>query len=99
MTKTFSIKSKAWVYPGDAPWHFVTIPKKTTEEINFYFAHAKRGWGSLRVTATVGSTIWQTSIFPDKRTSSFMLPLKKEVRTKESIITGKTINISLELSD
>lgn len=99
MTKTFSIKSKVWVYPGETPWYFVTVPKKTTEEINFYFAHTKRGWGSLRVTATIGSTIWQTSIFPDKKTVCFMLPLKADVRKKEDITPGKTINLSLELKD
>lgn len=99
MTKTYSFKAKVWLYPGMAGWHFVTIPKKTKEEIDFFFAHAKRGWGSLPVLVTVGKTSWKTSIFPDKKTGSYLLPLKLEIRKKENLKEGDSINFSLEIKD
>lgn len=97
MTKTFTISAKVWLYPGMAGWHFITLPKKTAEEINFYFAHVKRGWGSLPVLATIGKTTWKTSIFPDKKIGSYLLPLKAEVRKKESLHDGDTTTLSLEI--
>lgn len=67
MEKVFKVKARVWLYPGMAGWHFVTLPKKTAEEIDFFFSHAKKGWGSLPVNVTIGKTSWKTSIFPDKK--------------------------------
>lgn len=80
-----------------AGWHFVSIPSETTAEIDDLFSMAKKGWGSLPVRATIGNTTWKTSIFPDKKTSSYLLPLKAEVRKNEQIREGDTITIVLKL--
>lgn len=97
MKKIYAMKTKVWLYPGMAGWHFVTIPKKTTKDIDYFFSTAKRGWGSLRVTVTVGTTSWKTSIFPDKKSDSYLLPLKAQVRKQESIKEGDSIKLSLEI--
>lgn len=99
MERTYPIKAKVWLYPGDTPWHFVTLPKATTKNIDFYFSHAKRGWGSLPVVVTLGKTSWKTSIFPDKKADSYLLPLKAEVRKKENIKAGDNISFSLKVKD
>lgn len=96
MKKTYTVKTKVWLYPGDT-WHFVTIPQDITKEINFFFGDVKRGWGSLPVVVTVGKTDWKTSIFPDKKTETFILPIKSEVRKKEEIHADDKIDISIEL--
>lgn len=97
MTKVFNARGKIWLYPGMGGWHFVTLPKNTREEIDFYFSEFKRGWGSLPVLVKVGKTNWKTSIFPDKKEGSYILPLKKEVRVKESLKEGDSINFTLEI--
>lgn len=56
-----------------------------------------RGWGSVPVTATIGGTTWRTSIFPDKKAGSFVLPLKAEVRTAEGIDEGATVEVRLDV--
>lgn len=61
------------------------------------FVFTERGWGSHRVTVTVGKTSWDTSIFPDKKSGSYVLPLKADVRKKENIKKGHTINFDLEM--
>ena len=91
-------KTNVWLYPGMAGWHFVTLPKKDTENINFYFSEKKRGFGSLPVIATIGKSTWKTSIFPDKDSGLYLLPLKKVVRKKELIKEGDKITVSLELN-
>lgn len=107
MQKTYAFKARVWLYEGFAPWHFVTLPQKTAREIDYFFMHSKRGWGSLPVQVTilrlgsgqVGKTTWSTSIFTDKKSDSYLLPLKADVRKKAGIKKGDTISISLEIMD
>lgn len=99
MTKVFLVTTNIWMYPGHVSWHFVTIPVENSKEIDEYFSHAKRGWGSLKVTVTVGKTNWDTSIFPDKKTHTYLLPIKKEVRQREQLHEGDEVQIRLEIHD
>ena len=96
--ETYKIKSKVWLYPGEnAAWHFITIPKKQSDDIKKKFAEVKRGWGSIRVVVTLGSTMWKTSIFPDKRAGAYLLPLKASVRKKEEVLEGDSVSFLLEV--
>jgi hypothetical protein len=83
--------------PWSRGWHFVTLPDHIADDIRSLFHGTERGWGSFPVTATIGSTHWVTSIFPDKASSSFVLPLKAEVRCKEHLGEGAMVSICLEL--
>lgn len=97
MKKTFEINEKLWVYPGKAAWHFITLPTDVGQEIDFYFGHQKKGWGSLPVHVTIGQTTWKTSIFPDKKSGSYVLPIKAAVREKESLQAERVVTLSLEV--
>jgi hypothetical protein len=97
MTKKFAVTAKVWIYPGMVGWHFVTIPVEITKDIDFYFSQSKKGWGSLPVQVSLGKIDWKTSIFPDKKSASYLLPLKAEVRKKEHLQEGDTISFSLEI--
>lgn len=94
----YKIKEKVWLYPGATPWHFVSIPKKESEAIKKKFGALKKGWGSLPVVVTLGKTKWATSIFPEKKTGEYLLPLKAEVRKKEGIMSGDSINFLIEIN-
>lgn len=93
----YSFKSKVQVYPGAAAWYFVTLPKDVAREIDFEHGHHKAGFGSLRVSVAIGHTKWQTSIFTDTKASSYMLPLKSEVRKAEGIEVGESLDIKLSV--
>lgn len=93
----FQFKAEVWEYPGKAAWHFITVPKKNSKEITELFGEAKRGWGSLPVKVSIGKSNWKTSIFPDKKTCTYLLPIKLEVRKKESIVAGDTVEIQIEI--
>ena len=99
MTKIFSLKEKLWIYPGKAAWHFISIPSPIAEEIDFLFAHVKRGFGSLPVQVSIGQTKWQTSIFPDKKSSVYLLPLKKSIRDSEKVKEGDAVSFVVKISD
>jgi len=96
-TNLFKLKSEVWLYPGMVGWHFISVPKKQGEKIKKCFKSKTRGWGSLPVLVTVGKTKWKTSIFPDKKSGTYLLPLKAAVRKKEEIMKGDIVNFSIEI--
>jgi hypothetical protein len=89
---------KVWLYPSDiAAWHFVTLTKKIGQEIRLTHGKRARGFGSLPVEVAIRDTTWKTSIFPDKYSGSYLLPLKAQVRKKEEIETGDLVTFSITL--
>lgn len=96
---TFEFVAPLWLYPGDAGWHFVSVPGEVSDDIDALTAGNRRGFGSVRVTVTVGSTNWQTSIFPDSKSGTYMLPVKKAVRAAEGLSTDGDVTVRLELVD
>lgn len=98
MSKTYKVKGKVWLYPGEtAAWHFTNVDEKQSKEIKEKFSKKKRGFGSVPVMATIGKTKWKTSIFPDSRSGTYLLPLKLKVRMAEGIAHGDTISFTLDI--
>lgn len=99
MTREYTLTAKVWLWPGKAGWHFITLPQDASKDIDFYFAHLKKGWGSLPVEVTIGKTTWKTSIFPDKKSGSYLLPLKAVVRAKENVHEGNEIQFTVVINE
>ena len=95
--KSYSLRSEVILWPGMAAWHFAVVPKKEAAKIKELFAHKKGGFGSIKVNVTIGETTWNTSIFPDKKSGTYLLPIKKAVRQKEGIFDGDTIAFAIEI--
>lgn len=94
-----NIRTKIWIYPSEtAAWHFVTIPKKESAAIQkCQERKSRRGWGSIPVEAIIGKTTWDTSVFPDKRSGCYLLPVKLSVRQKEEIGDGDVVTLNLTI--
>lgn len=90
----YEFTAELWLYPGDAGWHFVTLPPEVADDIDEVVG-ARAGFGSIPVRVTVGSSIWKTSIFPDKASASFVLPVKKSVRISEQLDAGSPVTVRL----
>jgi hypothetical protein len=93
----YNFLSRLWLTPGEAGWHFITLPTEVAQDIDFYFSTAKKGWGSLPVIVTIEKTEWKTSVFPDKKTRSYLLPIKSEIRKKENLRAGDTITLRIKI--
>lgn len=93
----YTFQADVWLYPGMAGWHFITLPKKDAEHIRKNFGGIKRGFGSIKVTAFINKTSWKTSIFPDKKAGSYLLPIKTEIRKKEKIHANDSLEITLKI--
>lgn len=91
----FQFKAEVWLYPGEAAWHFVSLPKNISKQIKKEFGDMARGWGSLPVNVKIGTTKWKTSIFPDSKSNTYILPIKSEVRKDENIESGDALRVNL----
>lgn len=83
--------------PGEVFWVFVTMPADASAQIRAMPRPPRKGFGSLRVEATIGSTTWKTSIFPDAKSGCYVLPLKKAVREAQHLEIGGAAEVSIEL--
>lgn len=97
MKGLYKIRSRVWPYPGMVGWRFLTLPKKQGQEIKDRFGKQAKGWGSLPVSVTIGKTTWDTSIFPDKLSGSYVLPLKVKVRKAEGVLDHSTVSFVIKL--
>lgn len=96
---TYRFTAQLWMAPAEAAWYFVTLPPDAADDIEQRTVPTRRrGFGSVRVTATIGATTWSTSIFPDTRAQSYVLPVKKQVRRTEGLDEGSTVSVSLALA-
>ena len=86
-----------WRYPGPAGWHFITLPPELSDELRARTAGSRTGFGSIRVRATTGGVSWDTSVFPDAASGSYLLPVKKAVRAAAGLDEGAMVRIGLVL--
>ena len=93
----YKMRMKVWLYPGMVGWHFVNVTKKASADIKDIFGASDRGFGSIPVAVIVGKTKWNTSIFPYKRTGTYLMPIKAEVRKQEGIAEGTLLNYSIQI--
>ena len=94
----FEFTAPLWLHQGGS-WYFVTVPEEISEDIRDLTVGLRHGFGSVRVAVTVGRTSWRTSVFPDSTSGTFVLPVKKSVRTAEGLAAGAGVEITLELAD
>ena len=104
MTETYNIRATLWLWSTDkapASWHFLTIEGEVAQALHtlalmrrLEFGR-KRGWGAMKVAATIGDTSWDTSMFPDKSTGGWLLPVKASVRKAEGLMAGDTVEVTM----
>jgi hypothetical protein len=97
----FSFDAELWVWEArrDDSWVFVTLPDDVSAEIRDRTGGIRRGFGSVRVSVAVGRTTWRTSVFPDRASGCYVLPLKQAVRRAEGLDAGDVATVSVELVD
>jgi len=87
-----------WDAREDSSWFFTAVPPELSEDIR-EIPRPYRGFGSVRVRARIGGSVWATSIFPDSQRGSYVLPLKKAVRDAEGLVDGGAVTVRLEILD
>ena len=104
MSESVETTATLWIWSSpEAPasWHFLTIDGEAAEAIRATAlmrrleGGQRRGWGSIRVTATIGDTKWQTSVFPSKENGGYLLPVKAAVRKAEGLTADDEVKVQL----
>jgi Domain of unknown function (DUF1905) len=97
MQGRYRFEAEVWEHEGPAAWYFVSLPDGIADEIAERHGARAAGFGSLRVEATVGGTTWQTSIFPDRKRQTYLLPVKAAVRRAEGLHDGSRTTLLLRV--
>jgi hypothetical protein len=95
----YAFESELWIWQANTKgsWFFVTVPVEESADLRFE-AGELRGFGSVRVEARIGSSVWRTSVFPQSETGCFVLPVKKAVRVAEGLDEGDLCSVVLRLA-
>jgi hypothetical protein len=96
---TFQAELWVWDARRADTWTFVSLPAPASEEIRELAAEPGRGFGAVKVRVTLGGSTWTTSIFPDRGRGRYVLPIKRAVRTAESLEPGDVATLTVELVD
>ena len=94
MGETYRFRSRVyrWSERSTDSWYFVDVPEEQSDDIRDR-PRMPRGFGSVRVEATIGDTTWRTSIFPGGE--RYALPLKKAVRAAEGIEPDDDVEVRI----
>lgn len=87
----YTFSAKVWY----SEWYFVSLPKNLASEIRGDFKCFEEGWGRLKATARINNSEWKTAIWFDKKSQTYLLPIKAEIRKKEKIGADNEVEITL----
>jgi len=85
-----------WFWRGPAPWYFVTVPEQQSRDLKAISGIVTYGWGMIPVSARIGNSRWQTSLF--EKDELYIVPIKASIRQREDLDLGDQVTIQLEIS-
>ena len=88
-------KAKLWRWStAKGSWYFLTLNKTLSKKIREHIP-VKRGFGSIRVEASINQIQWTSSIFPSKE-YGYVLPVKASIRKKTGIQEGDFVTLDMQ---
>lgn len=103
MSETLAFHGPITRWQGEkAVYHVLTITGAAAEAITMHERlrrlefGGRRGFGSVKIMATIGGTRWKTSVFPSK-SGDWWLLVGKKVLKAEDLVTDDEATLALEL--
>jgi hypothetical protein len=93
----FTVTGEVWRYPGAGGWHFLTLPADVADEVRA--RTLAKPFGSVSAHVMIGQVAWDTSLFADAKSASYLLPLKADVRRRAGVEAGDTVTLTIALVD
>ena len=86
---------------GTGTWHFLTIDGAAGKALSATALMRRMeksigGFGSLKVEARIGDSVFKTSLFPSKELG-WLLPVKASVRKAEGMSEGDVVEVVLKV--
>ena len=99
MAPILSFEAQLWLWNAQkGSWHFLTVPAEYAPLIKSFAIH-ERGFGSVPVRVTIGDSSWKTSVFPDSKSGTYILPVKAAVRKVEKLEVVVPFVVTISLLD
>lgn len=57
----------------------------------------RRRFGTAKVTATIGGSVWANSVFPHKESGGWFMPVRQAVRKAEGLAEGDLVHAVIAL--
>lgn len=92
MKSNYRFQQTVEQFPGSGGWVYVAVPTKHTKELR----QQRRAWGMHPITAHVGKTSWKTKLMM-KKGGDFFVAFKADIRSKEKIAVGDSVDVSFTL--
>ena len=103
MTERIELTAPLGRWHGErGTYHLVTITGEEAEALQVHEAMhrlafgARRGFGSVKVTARIGDSEWTTSVFPQNKRSEWVLLVSKKVMRLEDLAEGDPVALTLK---
>jgi hypothetical protein len=80
---------------GPAPYLFVPLPPADADAVHAVAREVTYGWGVIPVTARIGGTEFDTSLFP--KDGGYLLPVKVAVQRAEGVDVGDQVSVRLRV--
>ena len=92
----FEFTGTVFIWKGPSPFFFVAVPEEQSRDIKAISNLVTYGWGVIPVTARIGKTEFETSLFPKE--GLYFVPLKVSVRKAEKLEEGDEVTVRIEIS-
>ncbi len=85
-----------FTWRGPAPFFFVAVPEDVGADLRAVAPRVSYGWGMVPVRVTVGSSTWETSLWP--RDGGYVVPLRARYRADEGLDVDDVVRVRLEVA-
>ena len=90
-----AFESEIIEWRGPAPFLFAPIPHEHIGAVRYAAMTESYGWGVVPVVATIGDTLFATSLFP--REGGYLLPIRVAVQRSEGVGLGSRIAVRMRV--
>jgi Domain of unknown function (DUF1905) len=91
-----SFSAELFEWRGPSPYYWVQVPEDACDDVRAEARAASYGWGAVPVRVRMGASAWETSLLP--RDGGYVLPVRKDVRTRERVGTGDTVTVVMTVA-
>ena len=95
MVVTYEFEGSIIFWRGPSPFYFVVMPEDERRDLKAIASLVTYGWGVIPVQVRIGSTTWETSLFP--KDGRYLVPIRAGIRKAEGLAEGDTVRLRLDI--
>lgn len=91
----FDFTGTAWKLLAIKGWYYISVPLDISEQIRAARGSKEDKWGRLNTYAEISGNGWQTELWYDTQSNTYLLPLSGGIIKKVKISKGKDFLVSV----